>query len=122
MNVFTGDILEERAQIHFLLKMAAQRHPRLLAHDCHDALVVHLRIVKTVQEMDGTRTTGRQTDAHFTRKLAVCARHEGRHLLVPNLHVIHIFLGPADGTQDSVNSVAGKPVNTPDAPFVEAFD
>lgn len=56
LDVLTGDILEQAGEIDLLLEMAAERRPRCLTHDGDDRLVVELRIVQAVQEMNRSRS------------------------------------------------------------------
>jgi hypothetical protein len=52
VHVLVRDVLEERRQVDFLLVIAAERGHRLLADDCDDRLVVELRVVEPVQQVD----------------------------------------------------------------------
>ena len=42
MDVFAGDVLEQRDQIDLLLVLAAERGARLLTDDGHHRLMIHL--------------------------------------------------------------------------------
>ena len=46
------DVLEERRQVHLLLVVAAERGHRLLTDDRDDRLMIELRVVEPVQEVD----------------------------------------------------------------------
>ena len=91
VDIITRHILEERDEIDFLLVIAAHRRPRLLPDDRHHALMIHFGIVKPVEQMDRARPAGGEADAHFAGEFGVRAGHEGRHLLVPHLHVIDLL-------------------------------
>ena len=80
-----GDVLEQRLQIDLLLVAAAERGARLLADDRDDRLMVELRVVEAVQEMDRARAGGRHADADLAGELRVGAGHERGHLLVAHL-------------------------------------
>jgi hypothetical protein len=72
-------------QVDLLLVLRAQGGRLLLPHDRHHRLVVHLRVVEAVQQVDRAGPGGREADAHLAGELGVAARHEGRHLLVARL-------------------------------------
>ncbi len=90
VDVLVRDVLEERDEIDFLLVIAAERRARLLADDRDDRLVIHLRVVKSVEQMDRARPGRGQADADFARELGVRAGHERRHFLVPDLDEIDL--------------------------------
>jgi hypothetical protein len=50
-----------------------------------DGLVIHLRVVEAVEQVDRAGTRRRQADADLAGELRVRAGHEGRHLLVADL-------------------------------------
>ena len=79
-------------QIDFLLVVAADRRARLLPDDRDDRLVVQLRVVQAVQQMDRARPGRRQADADFAGELGVRAGHEGGHLLVADLDEVEVVL------------------------------
>jgi hypothetical protein len=54
--VLACDVLEEGDEIDLLLKAAAESHPRLLADDREHRLMVELRVVEAVQQMDRARS------------------------------------------------------------------
>jgi len=49
------DILEQRVEVDLLLIAAADRRSAGLADDGHDRLVIHLRVVEAVEQVDGAR-------------------------------------------------------------------
>ena len=85
VHVLMRDILEERDKIDLLLVIAAERRARLLADDGHHRLVIHLRVVKSIEQMDRARAGRGQTNADFAGELGMRARHERRHFFVPHL-------------------------------------
>ena len=68
--------------------------------------------------MDGARPAGSQADTHFTGELGMGAGHKGRHLLVADLNVIHLFTGAPDSANDAIDAIARKSVNSPNSPFI----
>jgi hypothetical protein len=56
VHVLAGHVLVEAYEIDLLLEVAAQAHPLLLADDGEDGLVVELRVVEAVEEVDRTRS------------------------------------------------------------------
>ena len=85
LHVLVRHVLEERGEIHLLLVVAAEAEPGLLADDRDDRLMVELRVVQTVEQVDRARPGGGEADADFTRELGMRAGHERRHLLVADL-------------------------------------
>ncbi len=122
LAVLARDVLEEREEIDLLLVAAAERGQRLLADDRDDGLVVELRVVEAVQEMDRARAGGRQADADLAGELRVRTRHEGGHLLVAHLDELHPLLGARERAHDPVDAVARVAVDAPDAPVGEPLD
>ena len=58
-DVIARDILEQRDQINFLLVAGAERGARLLADNGDDGLVIHLRVIEAVEEVDRAWAGGR---------------------------------------------------------------
>ena len=67
LAVLVRDVLEQRLQVDLLLVVAAERHARLLADDREHRLVVELRVVEAVQEVDRAGARGREADADLAR-------------------------------------------------------
>jgi hypothetical protein len=78
--------------------------------------MIHLRVVKTVEQMDGARTGSCQTEADLTREFGMGARHERSHLFVTNLNKLKFIADSAEGTHDSIDAVAGVTIDPPKAP------
>src|SRR5207249_5941529 len=74
------------------------------------------------QEMDRAGTGRRHADADLAGELRVAARHERRHLLVPDLDQLRIAGGAVEGAEDRVDPVAGVAVDTPNAPVAQALE
>jgi hypothetical protein len=53
--VIDGDVLEQRQQVNFLLIAGADQIVIGLARQGEDRCPVHLRVVQSVQQMDGAR-------------------------------------------------------------------
>jgi len=122
MDVITRYILEKANQIDLLLEVPTHRHASLLTHDRDDALMIHLRIVEPIQQVDGTRAAGRKTYTDFAGELRVRTRHKRRHLFMPNLDVIDPIACAPDCANDSVDAITGKSEDPPDAPIVQSSD
>jgi hypothetical protein len=73
-----GHIFEEREQIDFPLVTSAQRSTRLLTHNGDHWLMVHLRVVQSIQQLDGAWPGSSKTDSHFAGELRVRAGHKHR--------------------------------------------
>ena len=93
------DIFEERDEIDFLLIAAAERGARLLPDDREHRLVIHLRVVKAVQEMNRARPGSGETDAELAGEFRVRASHERGHFFVPRLHVIDLVARALESRQ-----------------------
>src|SRR5437588_751884 len=62
LHVLGGHILEQRVQVDLLLVVRAERHRLLLADDRHYRLVVELRVVEAVQQVNRTGPRGGHAD------------------------------------------------------------
>ena len=122
VDIVARHILEERYEIDLLLEIAAHRHPRLLPDDGHHALVVHLRIVKAIEQMDGPRPAGGKANADFAGEFGMRAGHERRHFLMPHLHIIDLVARPPNRADDPVDAIARESIDAPDAPFVQTLE
>ena len=105
VNVFTGDILEQADEVDLLLVVAAESRALLLPDDGEHRLVVHLRVVEAVQQVDRARPRDGDADADLARELGMRAGHEGRELLVARLDELHLLVAP-EGTHDAVDAIA----------------
>src|SRR5439155_26192415 len=99
-------VLQERAEVALLLVVAGESHWRMLADDRHDRLMVEVRVVETVEEMDRTGAGRCETDADLAGPLRVRACHEGGHLLVARLDELQLVLVALERTDDRVDPVA----------------
>ena len=79
---------------------------RGLPDDRDDRLVVHLRVVEAVEEVDGPGARGRQADADLARELRVAASHEGGHLFVARLDEAAATVVAVERAHDAVDAVA----------------
>src|SRR5205823_2259374 len=116
------DVLEQRDEVDLLLVVAAETHARLLADDRHNRLMVELRVVETVQEMDRARAGRRETHADLPGPLRVRTGHERRHLLVAHLDELQLVLVPLQGADDRVDPVARITVDSPNAVLGEPLE
>jgi hypothetical protein len=121
VHVLVCDVLEEREKVDFLLVVAAHRRAFLLADDRDDRLVVHLRVVQSVQKMDRAGTRRRQTHADFACEFCVSARHESGELFVARLDELDAVLRAPERAHDAVDAVAGITVDALHAPFAETL-
>ena len=107
VDVVAGDILVQRHQIDFLLVVAAERQAVLLPDDRQHRLMVGLRVVKAVQQMDRARPGGREADPEFAGEFGVRAGHERGQLLMPRLDELDLVAGPGERPDQAVDAVAG---------------
>ena len=89
MAKFAGDIFEQRRQIHFLLIISAHSLARRLADNRDDGLMIHFRVVKSVEQMNRARPGRGETNADFAGEFRMAARHERGHFLVARLNEIN---------------------------------
>ncbi len=108
MDVFAGNILEQGDQIDLLLVMATQRSARLLADNRQHRLMIHLRVVEAIQQVDGAGPGGGQAYADIAGEFGVTARHKGRHLLMPHLDEIELVASAVERPDEPVDPVTGK--------------
>ena len=121
LHVVRRDVLEQRDEVDLLLVVAAEAHPRLLPHDRQHRLVVELRVVEPVQEVDGARPGSGETDADLARPLRFRAGHERRHLLVAYLDELELVPVALERADDRIDPVAGIAVDASDAVLGETF-
>ena len=106
-----GDVAVELHQVDLLLEVPAERPDKRLTDDRHDRLMVELRVVEPVQQVDRARPRGRHADADLASELGVAAGHERCHLLMSGLHEPQLILVAPQGAEDAVDAVAGETVD-----------
>ena len=82
-------ILEQGLQIDLLLVVRADGGACLLPDDGDNRHVIHLRVVQPGQQMDCARAGGCVAEADLAGEFGVTRGHEGSHLLVAHLHIMH---------------------------------
>ena len=119
--IFAGHILEKRLQVDLLLILAADGGRRRLADDSDDRLVVHLRVIQAVEQMNRTGAAGGHADPDGAGKLGVCRCHERGEFLVSCLNESRLILVLTQAGKQSVNAVARKSINPLDTPLFHAL-
>ena len=122
LHVLVRDVLEQRDEVDFLLKVRTQRHTALLAHNCDHGLMIPLGVVQTGQQVHGPRAGCREADADFATELGVAAGHERRRFLVPRLDELDLVGGAVERAENAVDAVTRVAVNTTHAPSCKASD
>ena len=117
-----GDVLEQDLEVDLLLVVRAERHALLLADDREDGMMVELRVVEAVQQVDRAGARGRDADADLAGELRVPARHERRHLLVPRLDELRVAFRAVERPEESVDPVARIAVDAVNAPLAQALE
>ena len=120
-DVIARDILEQRDQINFLLIAGAERGAGLLADNGDDGLVIHLRVIEAVEEVDRAWAGGRIAEPDLSGELRMRAGHEGRHFLVADLDVFHARQRLLQRHVQSADTVAGIAEYALEAPFLKAL-
>ena len=122
LDVFVGDILEERQQIDLLLKLASQGTARLLPADRHDWLVIGLGVVKARQQMNCSGPGCAEADADLIGELGMPAGHERRGFFVPRLNEPDRVAGTTEGAHHAIDAVTGITIDPRDAPRLQTLD
>ena len=121
-DVVLGDVHEELLEVDLLLIAGAEQVGLLHTGDREDRLMVELRVVQTVQQVDPARAGRRQADAQTARRFGVCRRHEGGGFLVHDEDEPNPILVPTEALRESVDAVARQTEDGVDAPVDEPFD
>jgi hypothetical protein len=116
------DVLEQRDEVDLLLVVGAERGARLLADDRDDRLLVELRVVEAVEEMDRSGPRRGHADPEVVGELGVGGRREGGDLLVPDLDELEPVADVVEGAEQSVDAVAGVAVDALDPPVDQAVE
>src|SRR5947209_3107726 len=122
LAVLVRDVLEERLQVDLLLVAPAERRPRLLADEREHGLVVELRVVQAVQEVDRAGARRREADADLAGPLGVRAGHERGHLLMAHLDELDLVGELLEGADDRVDPVARIAVDATHTVVVQSFE
>src|SRR5690606_28659422 len=95
----------------------------LLTDKGNNGGIVHLGIVKSVEEVNGTGPRGGEADPNFIRKLRMSTGHEGSEFLMSSLDksnpVIRLFCA-LERTKKPVDAVPGVSIDWSCSPSVEA--
>jgi hypothetical protein len=83
--------------------------------------MIHLRIVKPVEQMDCPRPRGRQTHPDIAGKFRVGGSHERGHFLVPRLDKFEPVAGASQCADQPVDAVSGISEYSLDTPSRKAF-
>jgi hypothetical protein len=114
--VVTSDIHEDLVQLDVLLRKRARHIAVLHPGNCQNRLLVHLRVIKPVQQMNPARPRGRKTNTKPPRELGISAGHERSRLLMPHVNEANLVLRFAQRFHHAVDTVAGKPEDRIHAP------
>src|SRR5256885_333376 len=120
--VVGGDVLEERQQIDFLLVPHAHEVVVGLPGDGEHRRAIELRVVEAVEQVNGSRAGGGETNAELARVLRVARRHERRRFLVANLNERDALLPDAKRFHDAVDAVARKAEHNPHSPVDQSIN
>src|SRR5918996_1373267 len=105
-RIVDSDIHKDAIQINILLRMRIDEVVIMVAGDSQDGLAVQLCVVKSVQQMNASRTGGRQTHTEPARVFSITAGHEGGGFFMPNLNETNMILALSQRLHDSVDAVA----------------
>ena len=122
LHVFGGDVLEQALQVDLLLVVAAERRARLLADDGDHRLVVRLRVVEPVEQVDRAGAGGRHAHADLAGELRVAAGHERGQFLVARLDELHLVAGAVERAHQPVDAVARIAEDTTHAPLAQPLE
>jgi len=96
--------------------IAAHGQPRRLTDDGHDRLMIELRVIQTIQQMDRAGPeVARQTPTSPVN-LACAQAMKAAISSLPHLHEIDQAICAVERAEDAVDAVARIPVDALDAP------
>src|SRR5581483_3570241 len=121
VHILVRHVLEQGDQVDFLLIVTAECGALLLSDDGYDWLVVELRVVEAIEQMDGAGAGGGQANADLAGELGVRTRLECCELLMPRLHELDLVCRASECTDDAVDAVTWVSVHPSHAPLVEAL-
>ena len=119
---YSCDVLEQRNEVDFLLKVRTKRRAALLTHKRYHGLMIPFGVVQTGQQMHGSRARRREADADLATELGVAAGHERGRFLVSRLDERDPFGGTVERADDAVDAVTGIAVDATHAPSHQARD
>ena len=88
-----GDVREQILEVDLLLVGGTERLAALLPNNGDHRHVISLGVVEASQQVDRAGAGGGVAKPDLASKFSVGRGHEGRHLLVAHLHVVHVALG-----------------------------
>jgi hypothetical protein len=112
------NVLEKGRQVDFLSIVRADGTPRRLPDEGDDRLMIELRVIEAVQQMNGAGPGGRQADADLAGDPGVAAGHEGSLFLMANLDELEPGGGATQRRHDAADPVAGISEDAPHAPLL----
>ena len=92
--VVTGDIDEKLVELNVLLLECAGYVIELHAGNGKNGLLIHLGVIKAVEQMNAAGTRGGETNTEPAGELRVRAGHECRRFLVPDVDKADLVLRP----------------------------
>jgi hypothetical protein len=119
--VVKRDVFEERQQVDFLLIPRTDQVVVGLPRDRQDGRAVHLRVVQSVEKVDGAWSGCRQANAELACVFRVAACHERRRFFMSYLDERHALLTRPQCFHDAVDAVARQAEDNADAPIDQAF-
>ncbi len=120
-----GDVGEHALEVRLLLGERPDRCQALLPDDRDDRLVVHLRVVQAVEQVERAGARGRDADPDLAGELRVRGRHQRGDLLVRRADVLELAfaaVGLAERPVERADPVARVAEDARDAPCLDAVD
>jgi hypothetical protein len=120
-----GNIGERELEVRLLLVEGAERVESLLADDRDHGLVIHLRVVETVQHVERTRARGGNAHPDFAGELGVGRGHERADLFVGRTDVFEALPVALCSSHCAVkfsDSVTGKTEYSRHSPLPDSLD
>ena len=93
----------------------------LHAGNRQNRLLVHLRVVQTVQQMNAAGAGGRQANTQASGELCVGTGHKGGGFFMPYVDETDPVLGLAERFHDAVDAIAGQPKDRIHTPCKQSF-
>ena len=93
-----------------------------MSDDGNDRLMIHLRVVKPVEQMNRARPGSGDAHPNFAGEFRMRTRHEGAHFFMARLNKANFIACFPQTGHHPVDPVAGVSIDTTDSPLDEALD
>ena len=92
------NIQKHAVEVDILLRMRVDQIVKMMPGDREHRLAVHLRVIKSIQQVNAAGPRGRQANAQLAGVFGVSAGHERSRFLVPHLDKTNLVLARRGAT------------------------